>query len=112
MIKQSQIVMYYLSFFFNLIFFNTGLTVKEFDDIYKKEIVKRYGKHEIKRLSNRKDSREQSIGAGRPFQVRRKKQVSDASWCITVFTLPTRWLAFCLTWTRATSAGTFKRLNR
>ncbi|MER5190449.1 MAG: hypothetical protein ABJB76_01875 [Candidatus Nitrosocosmicus sp.] len=25
----------------------TGLTVKEFDDIYNKEIAKRYGKHEI-----------------------------------------------------------------
>ena len=47
----------------------TGLTVNEFDDIYKKEIVKRYGKHEIKRLSYRKDSREQSIGAGRPFKL-------------------------------------------
>ena len=33
----------------------TGLTVKEFDDIYDKEIAKRYGKHEIKRLSKRKD---------------------------------------------------------
>ncbi len=38
-------------------------TVKEFDDIYKKEIIKRYGKHEIKRLSKRKD-RERSIDAG------------------------------------------------
>ena len=47
----------------------TGLTVKEFDDIYKKEIAKRYGKHEIKRLSKRKDSRERSIGAGRPFKL-------------------------------------------
>ena len=25
----------------------TGLTVKEFDDIYDKEIVKRHGKHEM-----------------------------------------------------------------
>ena len=33
----------------------TGLTVREFDDIYKKEMAKRYGKHEIKRLSYRKD---------------------------------------------------------
>ena len=47
----------------------TGLTVKEFDEIYDKEIVKRYCKHEIKRLSNRKDSRERSIGAGRPFKL-------------------------------------------
>ena len=46
----------------------TGLTVQEFDDIYDKEIVKRYGKHEIKRLSKRK-ARERSIGAGRPFKL-------------------------------------------
>ena len=47
----------------------TGLTVKEFDDIYDKEIAKRHGRHEIKRLSNRKDSRERSIGAGRHFKL-------------------------------------------
>jgi hypothetical protein len=46
----------------------TGLTVKEFDDIYKKEITKRYGKYELKRLSKRKD-RERSIGAGRHFKL-------------------------------------------
>ncbi len=46
----------------------TGLTVREFDDIYDNGIVKRHGRHEIKRLSNRKDSREQSIGAGRHFK--------------------------------------------
>ena len=32
----------------------TGLTVKEFDDIYNKEITKRYGKAEIQRLSQKK----------------------------------------------------------
>ena len=46
----------------------TGLTLKEFDDIYKKEIAKRYHKHEIKRLSKRKD-REREIGAGRHFKL-------------------------------------------
>ena len=46
----------------------TGITVQEFDNIYKKEISKRYGKHEIKRLSNRKD-REREIGAGRHFKL-------------------------------------------
>jgi DDE superfamily endonuclease len=43
--------------------------VKEFDDIYHMEITKRYRKHEIKRLSKRKDSRERSIGAGRHFKL-------------------------------------------
>ena len=47
----------------------TGLTIKEFDDIYEREIVKRYDKHEIKRLSKRKDSRERKFGAGRPFKL-------------------------------------------
>ena len=46
----------------------TGLTVKEFDDIYKMEITKRYGKHEMQRLSKRK-SRERRLGAGRHFKM-------------------------------------------
>ena len=44
------------------------LTVQEFDDIYDKEITKKYDKHEIQRLSKRKD-RKRDIGAGRPFQT-------------------------------------------
>jgi hypothetical protein len=51
----------------------TGLTVKEFDDIFKKEIAKRYGKHEIQRLSKRKE-RERSIGAGRHFKLNIKNR--------------------------------------
>ncbi len=48
----------------------TGLTVQEFDDIYDKEIIKRYEKHEIKRLSyKRKNIRERKFGAGRPFKL-------------------------------------------
>ena len=47
----------------------TGLTVKEFDDIYDQQIAKRYRRHEIKRLYNRKDRRERSIGAGRHFKL-------------------------------------------
>ncbi len=46
----------------------TGLTVKEFDEIYDKEISKKYGKHEVQRLSKRKE-RERSIGAGRHFKL-------------------------------------------
>jgi hypothetical protein len=47
----------------------TGLTVLEFDNIYKKEIAKRYEKHELKRLSKRKDNRERKFGAGRHFKL-------------------------------------------
>ena len=48
----------------------TGLTVVEFDNIYEKEIAKRYDKHEIQRLSSkRKDIRERSTDAGRPFKL-------------------------------------------
>ncbi len=46
----------------------TGLTVPEFDDIYDKEIVKKYTKHEIQRLSKRK-GRKRDMGAGRPFKL-------------------------------------------
>jgi hypothetical protein len=45
----------------------TGIIVKEFDEIYE-EIAKRYDKHEINRLSKRKN-RERSMGAGRPFKL-------------------------------------------
>ena len=47
----------------------TGLTVKEFDDIYNNEITKRHGRHEIRQLSKRKNKRERSIGAGRHFKL-------------------------------------------
>ena len=46
----------------------TGLTIKEFDEIYE-EITKRYVKHEVQRLSKRK-YRKRDIGAiGRPFTL-------------------------------------------
>jgi len=47
----------------------TGLAVQEFDDIYDKQIVKRYEKHEIQRLSKRKEDRERKAGAGRHFKL-------------------------------------------
>jgi hypothetical protein len=47
----------------------TGLTVHEFDDIYKKEITKRYYKHELKRLSKRKDRKRDMGAVGRPFKL-------------------------------------------
>jgi DDE superfamily endonuclease/Helix-turn-helix of DDE superfamily endonuclease len=46
----------------------TGLSVQEFDDIYNKEITKKYHEYENKRLSKRKN-RERDIGAGRPFKL-------------------------------------------
>ena len=42
--------------------------MQEFDDIYNKEITKRYHKYELQRLSKRKD-RKRDIGAGRPFKL-------------------------------------------
>jgi hypothetical protein len=47
----------------------TGLTVQEFDDIYDKEITKKYDKHEIQRLSSKRKDRKRDIGAGRPFKL-------------------------------------------
>jgi hypothetical protein len=55
----------------------TGLAIPEFDDIFDKEITKRYAKHEIQRLSKR-ENRERDIGAGRHFKLDIKKQVSYA----------------------------------
>jgi Helix-turn-helix of DDE superfamily endonuclease len=46
----------------------TGLTIQQFDDLYNKEIIKRYDKYEIQRLSKRRD-RKRNIGAGRPFKL-------------------------------------------
>ncbi len=43
--------------------------MQEFDDIYEKNVTKRYAKHEIQRLSKRKDNRERRIGAGRHFKL-------------------------------------------
>ncbi len=40
-----------------------------FDDIYEKEITKRYVKHKIKRLSKRKTIEKEIQGAGRPFNL-------------------------------------------
>ena len=52
----------------------TGLTVKEFDNIYKKEVAKRYGRHEIQRLSAKRKERERSMGAGRHFKLNTKNR--------------------------------------
>jgi len=58
----------------------TGLSVQEFDDIYNKEITKRYHDYEIKRLSKRKD-RKRDSGAGRPFKL----DVKDRSIMLLVY---------------------------
>ena len=42
--------------------------MQEFDDIYDEGISKKYTKHEIQRLSKRKD-RKRDIGGGRPFKL-------------------------------------------
>jgi DDE superfamily endonuclease/Helix-turn-helix of DDE superfamily endonuclease len=47
----------------------TGISVQQFDDIYK-EIESKYEKYEIKRLSSkRKYRRERAVGAGRRFKL-------------------------------------------
>ena len=47
----------------------TGLSVQKFNDIYNKEITKEYDKHEIQRLSKRKDRKRDMGAAGRPFKL-------------------------------------------
>src|SRR5207342_3663654 len=51
----------------------TGLSVQQFDDIYK-IIESKYTKHEIKRLSYKRN-RERDIGAGRHFKLLVKDRV-------------------------------------
>jgi hypothetical protein len=55
----------------NLLFKSfTGVTVQEFDYIYNKEITKRYHKHKLQRLSNRKENKKRKFGAiGRHFKL-------------------------------------------
>src|SRR6185312_483852 len=51
----------------------TGDTVQEFDNIHNNDILKKYHKHELKRLSNRKENRKRKIGAvGRDFKLNLK----------------------------------------
>src|SRR6478609_2365091 len=59
----------------------TGLSVQEFDDIYNKEITKRYHDYEIKRLSKRKDRKRDSGAVGRPFKL----DVKDRSIMLLVY---------------------------
>jgi hypothetical protein len=47
----------------------TGLLVEEFDNIYDREITKRYERYQMQRLSQRKIDRKIDIGAGRPFKL-------------------------------------------
>ena len=51
----------------------TGITVQEFSDIYDNYIIKKYHKHELKRLScNIKDDGKRKFGAGRHFKLNLK----------------------------------------
>jgi hypothetical protein len=53
----------------------TGISVQQFDDVYK-EIESKYEKYEIKRLSSkRKYRRERAVGAGRHFKLDVKNRV-------------------------------------
>jgi hypothetical protein len=53
----------------------TGLSVKQFDDVYR-EIESRCDKYEINRLSSRKERRrERAVGAGRHFKLPVKDRV-------------------------------------
>ncbi|MER5176627.1 MAG: hypothetical protein ABJB76_02205 [Candidatus Nitrosocosmicus sp.] len=78
----------------------TGLTLKEFDDFYNKEIAKRYSKHEIQRLSTKRKytKRERKDGArGRPFKLDIKNRFLIWLVFTIVFTSPILLLVFSLT---------------
>jgi hypothetical protein len=52
----------------------TGLSVKQFDDIFK-EVELKYPRHEIKRLLYIRRNRERAVGAGRHFKLVPKDRV-------------------------------------
>ena len=53
----------------------TGLSVQQFDDVFK-VIESKYAKHETKRLSSRKERRrDRAVGAGRRFKFVIKNRV-------------------------------------
>jgi Helix-turn-helix of DDE superfamily endonuclease len=47
----------------------TGLTVQEFNNIYNKQIAKKYTKHEMQCQSSKRKGRKRDIGAGRSFKL-------------------------------------------
>src|SRR6476661_4924746 len=47
----------------------TGLTVKEFDDIYEREIIKIYHDYELQQRLSKRKNRKRSTGAGRSFKL-------------------------------------------
>ena len=64
----------------------TGLTIQQFDDIYDKEVAKRYDKYETQRLSKRNKDRERNVGAGRPFKLDLKNRFLMLLVYVIVFT--------------------------
>jgi hypothetical protein len=90
----------------------TGLTVQEFDNIYNKKIAKRYKKHELQRLSNRKGGKhiKRKAGARRQFKI----DTRDRFLMLLIYyrlyityTLD----GFLLIYIRVTFVETYKRLN-
>ena len=81
---------------------------QQFDNIYDKEITKRYDRYEIQRLS--KKYRERETGAGRPFKL----DIKDRFLMLLVYyrlyiTYTLYLMAFYLIWTKAPSVGICKR---
>jgi hypothetical protein len=82
----------------------TGLSVQQFDDIFK-EIESRYPKHEIKRLSSRKEIRERAVGAGRHFKLLVKDRVIMVLVLQTLHHLYPDGISLRFGWIRVTYVG-------
>ena len=89
----------------------TGLTVQEFDDIYNKEIAKRYVKHEIQRLSNKKENRERErkYGAGRHFKLDIRDRFLMLLVYYRLYITYTLQMAFSLIWIKAIFAQRYTK---
>jgi len=89
----------------------TGLTVQEFDNIYEREITKRYNNYEIQCLPSKRKDRGRAKDAGRPFKL----DVKDRFLVLlvyyrTLYHLCIRW-PFVRFWIKVISMGISRRLN-
>jgi hypothetical protein len=82
----------------------TGLSVQQFDEIFK-EIELKYPKHEINRLSSRKERRERAVGAGRHSKLVVKDRIIMVLVLSSVHNLYIDGVSIWFGWTRVTYVG-------
>ncbi len=86
--------------------------MQEFDDIFDKEIIKKYDKHEVQRLSFKRKDRESGIywPAGRPFKLDVKGRFLMLLVYYRLYITYTL-AGFYLIWIKVISVEIYKRLK-